>query len=228
LLAALGLAAGFSARFLLAGRVPTLKYFSGLVALLIALAMLNVASQGFVGLDILQLYPAATTWDGGLSFAISAAAAWLALHAWARPRRVLVEPRAAPPHIPTPAPAPRINPSPRPAPRTAPHPRGTSPSLINSFNAWRARAGAQLARLLPAPGSSGTSRRRKTASPRPARRQKAVHLSGTTEHMCPYCLEPVAKNDRRGVKICKVCKTWHHADCWAITGVCQVPHQYVN
>jgi hypothetical protein len=36
----------------------------------------------------------------------------------------------------------------------------------------------------------------------------------------------VTKRDPRGVKICKVCKTWHHADCWAITGVCQVPHEY--
>jgi ribosomal protein L37AE/L43A len=55
-----------------------------------------------------------------------------------------------------------------------------------------------------------------------------VLLSGEEEHVCPYCLEEVVKNDRRGVKVCKVCKTWHHGDCWAITGVCQVPHQYVN
>lgn len=226
LLAALGLAAGLSARFLLAGRVFTLKYFSGLVALLIALAMLSVASRGFVGLDILQLYPAATAWDGGLSFAISAAVVWLALQAWARPRRVLLEPRAASVSTPTPTPAPR------PSPRADPRLSRRSPSLVSSFNAWRARTSAQIARLMPTPDRSGTTHKRKAAKPkpslRPARRSSAVHLSGTTEHMCPYCLEPVVKNDRRGVKICKVCKTWHHADCWAITGVCQVPHQYVN
>ena len=224
LLAALGLAAGLGARLLLAGRVFALKYFSGLVALLIALAMLNVASRGFVGLDILQLYPAATAWDGALSFAISAVVAWLALQAWTRPRRLLVEPRTAPTPAPTPAP--------RPAPRAVTRQGRTGPSLISSFKAWRARTGAQLARLMPASDRSGTAGRRKAAkprpSPRPAHRSRAVHLSGTTEHMCPYCLEPVVRNDRRGVKICKVCKTWHHADCWAITGVCQVPHQYVN
>jgi hypothetical protein len=26
------------------------------------------------------------------------------------------------------------------------------------------------------------------------------------------------------VKKCEVCNTLHHADCWAITGMCQVPH----
>jgi ribosomal protein L37AE/L43A len=44
------------------------------------------------------------------------------------------------------------------------------------------------------------------------------------EHRCPYCLDPVSRNDPRGVKECDVCHTLHHADCWAITGVCQVPH----
>jgi hypothetical protein len=23
---------------------------------------------------------------------------------------------------------------------------------------------------------------------------------------------------------CEICHTLHHADCWAITGACQVPH----
>ncbi|HEX9595776.1 MAG TPA: hypothetical protein VF982_02760 [Anaerolineales bacterium] len=227
LVAALGLAAGCSARFLLAGHNFYLKLFSGLLALLIALAMLNVASRGFIGLDLLRLYPATSTWDGGLSFAISAAVAWLTLKAWTRPRRVLVEPRPA------------ATPLPEPIPQRASQPSGrhvstrrSTPSLIDSFNAWRTRAAAQLARLAPAPGRGPTTRSRRASklrpSPRLARRSTAVHLSGITEHVCPYCLEPVVKNDRRGVKICKVCKTWHHGDCWAITGVCQVPHQYAN
>lgn len=52
-----------------------------------------------------------------------------------------------------------------------------------------------------------------------------VHLLGEVEHRCPYCLEVVEKNDPRGVKICPICQTQHHLDCWNITGVCQVPHQ---
>jgi hypothetical protein len=27
------------------------------------------------------------------------------------------------------------------------------------------------------------------------------------------------------VKVCPVCKTRHHADCWSVTGTCQVPHE---
>lgn len=53
-----------------------------------------------------------------------------------------------------------------------------------------------------------------------------VHLVGETEHRCPYCLDKVIKNDRRGVVVCPICHTHHHADCWAITGTCQVPHQF--
>jgi hypothetical protein len=49
-------------------------------------------------------------------------------------------------------------------------------------------------------------------------------LSGQEEHRCPYCLELIDPDDRRGVVECKICHTLHHADCWAITGACQVPH----
>ena len=51
-----------------------------------------------------------------------------------------------------------------------------------------------------------------------------VHLTGQVEHRCPYCLEPVTARDPRGEVTCPVCHTRHHADCWAVTGVCQVPH----
>jgi hypothetical protein len=57
-------------------------------------------------------------------------------------------------------------------------------------------------------------------------RRKDVKLLGETEHRCPYCLELVQKNDSRGVVICPECKTWHHKDCWDITGFCQVAHRH--
>ncbi len=62
---------------------------------------------------------------------------------------------------------------------------------------------------------------------RARRRQRAaVTLLGEVEHRCPYCLEIVQGRDRRGVVVCADCKTRHHADCWAVTGMCQVPHQH--
>jgi hypothetical protein len=53
-----------------------------------------------------------------------------------------------------------------------------------------------------------------------------VRLSEEMEHRCPYCLELVREKDPRGVKECEICHTRHHADCWAVTGVCQVPHYH--
>lgn len=53
-----------------------------------------------------------------------------------------------------------------------------------------------------------------------------IRLLGEIEHRCPFCLEIVEKNDPRGVRICKICHTYHHADCWDVTGTCQVPHHH--
>ncbi len=57
-----------------------------------------------------------------------------------------------------------------------------------------------------------------------SRRKSHIQLAVVEEHRCPYCLDAVSRNDARGVKECDVCHTLHHADCWAITGFCQVPH----
>lgn len=56
------------------------------------------------------------------------------------------------------------------------------------------------------------------------RRKPNVQVSLYEIHRCPYCLEEVKPNDPRGVKKCDVCNTLHHADCWEVTGFCQVPH----
>ena len=52
-----------------------------------------------------------------------------------------------------------------------------------------------------------------------------VKLIGEEEHCCPYCLEEVVKGDGRGVAICPECGTWHHQDCWNLTGSCGVAHR---
>ncbi len=55
-------------------------------------------------------------------------------------------------------------------------------------------------------------------------RKPKLQISSFEEHRCPYCLDEVKRNDPRGVKECGICHSLHHADCWAITGNCQVPH----
>lgn len=57
------------------------------------------------------------------------------------------------------------------------------------------------------------------------RKAHDVKLVGEEEHVCPYCLDVVSKNDSRGVKICQECGTWHHQDCWNLTGACGVAHR---
>jgi ribosomal protein L37AE/L43A len=99
-----------------------------------------------------------------------------------------------------------------------------------------------IARLRPAsqPGPGSRSRNRirpmvfrepkaasdpRSKSRRRRSRSKAhIQFALVEEHRCPYCLDAVTRNDSRGVKECEVCHTLHHADCWSITGVCQVPH----
>lgn len=52
-----------------------------------------------------------------------------------------------------------------------------------------------------------------------------VKLVGEEEHVCPYCLEEVVKGDKNGVVVCPECGTWHHQDCWNLTGACGVAHR---
>lgn len=68
------------------------------------------------------------------------------------------------------------------------------------------------------------SARRKTALAPENGNHNGARIVSTVEDRCPYCFDIVKKNDPRGVKKCEICGTPHHADCWAITGKCQVPH----
>ncbi len=60
---------------------------------------------------------------------------------------------------------------------------------------------------------------------RSARHDNDVKLKGEEEHRCPYCLDLVQRHDSRGVVVCPECGTWHHKDCWDVTGSCQVAHR---
>jgi hypothetical protein len=80
----------------------------------------------------------------------------------------------------------------------------------------RVRTGADRAR------SEKTQKIRTQAKRK--RGRHLVKLSREEEHRCPYCLESIEPGDPRGTVECRICHTLHHADCWAITGACQVPH----
>jgi hypothetical protein len=55
--------------------------------------------------------------------------------------------------------------------------------------------------------------------------ENGVKVTGAAGERCPYCLEDIESNDPRGVVVCEICGSPHHADCWeAGGGMCQVPH----
>jgi hypothetical protein len=56
------------------------------------------------------------------------------------------------------------------------------------------------------------------------RKRARIRMAAQVEHRCPYCLEIVEPRDPRGAVECSTCHAFHHADCWAVTGTCQVPH----
>lgn len=166
-------------------------------------------------------------WADLIHFAISLVMTLMSLYAW-RSNNTSSEVQVV-----------EVAPSPGAQPRRAT--RSTSSSNSSNGRARIRPSGGWLARLRPSLRSgqgihsnngirSTVLREAKKASNslvRPKRRRsrrKAIEFALTGEHRCPYCLDPVTRNDSRGVKECEVCHTLHHADCWAISGVCQVPH----
>ncbi len=177
---------------------------------------------------------------------------WMALRVWrggprvtgqpsmpsARARRV-IQPAALPadpvePVVVTPA----VVPMPVPAPKR-PATSGSRSSRSRSSSSRSSSSGLSSS----SSGSRSRIRRRNTeraviarptSAVRPVRSRSrhngtrhshvAVHLAVHEEHKCPYCFQPVSRNDPRGVVECQICHTLHHKDCWDITGNCQVPH----
>ena len=82
----------------------------------------------------------------------------------------------------------------------------------------------RLAPRRAAPGAPTRIAGRKSGWLGILRAKPHVRLAAHEEHRCPYCLEEVRRHDPRGSIECPVCHTFHHKDCWDITGTCQVPH----
>ena len=225
----MGVAASFITRRLLAHRSAALRAVTAMFACIIALAVLSPLTLGFVGLNLLRSYAIATPLDAGIQLLVAALAVAAGQAAWAPSRRtVMVEPRES---VDVTLTAPQANPvrdRVRAGASVAAQPsRVTERTARHSAGENRVRT--FFSHLFP-PSTPAPARKLRSAKParKRAARGAGITLSEREQYVCPYCLEVVTKNDRRGVKICKICKTWHHADCWEITGVCQVPHAYQN
>ncbi|HLO18843.1 MAG TPA: hypothetical protein VK206_28685 [Anaerolineales bacterium] len=172
-------------------------------------------------------------WADPVHLAISLVIAILSLHAW-RPTTITPITPAIEPVELTPLPV-------TPASPATPSRRGRRSSSASNGRARVRRTASTSTGLIASPqprvrsnnGSRPSARSgvKKVKEPtirpkkkRLSRRKPKIQFALVEEHRCPYCLDAVSRNDPRGVKECEVCHTLHHADCWAITGVCQVPH----
>jgi len=97
--------------------------------------------------------------------------------------------------------------------------RNSRPRIINADRV-RSRPKSAVDKVIFKHAAPPTLSRRKRVS----NRKPMLQISTFEEHRCPFCLEEVKRNDPRGIKECEICHSFHHADCWAITGMCQVPH----
>jgi len=195
--AAMGLIAGFSARWVLRKQTVLLRFTSVMAFLIGGLELLGWFTGWQVGLGPLKFNNSIVDWYSLGQLLLGTGIALLALYAWTTPVPTIVGPSPDPNSIGR---------SPGSRQRPEKHPRRGS----------RSREGSVPAAVV-----------RQVAEPkhkRLARRKPRLQLSGEVEHRCPYCLELIDPDDPRGTVECQICHTLHHADCWAITGACQVPH----
>lgn len=220
----LGLISGFISRLALLHRGPVVRWLVALFGLCCGLIFLGWLSKGMLGPDLISRTDLEPDWKGLGQLAFGAIAAWLAVRAWGvRPG---VHGRASPRF--------RIG----RAIVGGLHFRGSratsagmaSATVIAPPRKRPARQKRQTQRKAstrkpistPATARKAVARkrvRRKVRSSRPA-----IRLMDKVEHRCPFCLANVKPKDSRGVVECSTCHTLHHADCWAVTGTCQVPH----
>lgn len=215
--ATLAVVAGFGTRWLLSQRHWFLRFVTATVLSVGGMAILGYFTDWKIGIDVIALSRGYVSSADMIHLATGITASWAALWAWYRPAprgmefaeaiepdpyAVVVQPR-------------QLN-----QPRSwLPQPRMRISAGVNgnSGNGSGLSARGRLKLMTRQP-----TRPKRIRNPRARRPQ--VQLALVEEHRCPYCLEPVVRTDPRGIKECDVCHTLHHADCWAITGVCQVPH----
>lgn len=220
--AGLGLTAGFISRLPLRERGPLVRWLVALFGLCVGLVFLGWLSKGLLGLNLISQEQESLDWNGLGQIVLGGFSAWLAVRAWS------VRPASK-------RPISRLS----DAIRSVFHLRKGSTSFSGASLTTTTSVPNNLApRKRPTRKSSAkkvrTSPHKKAPQPvvkkrvrRTRRRARStIRLSEAVEHRCPYCLEIVEPDDARGVKICSICHTLHHADCWAVTGMCQVPHHH--
>ncbi len=209
----LAVVAGFGSRLLLAKRNWFIRSITAGVLPVMGMAILGYFSDWKTGIDVIALSLGYVSWTDLSQLVLGVSAAWAALWAWHHPaQKEGAGTTAVEPHRSAAVVSPRRIQAPQ---QRAERPAARASSTAGLRSRSRGRTRAKL--VTPRPAVARAPKRFRLSHPH-------VQLALVEEHRCPYCLEPVLRTDPRGVKECEVCHSLHHADCWAITGTCQVPH----
>jgi len=232
-----GLLAGFSTRRFLTAHTRVLQFLAALISTALSLASLYILSAGFIGINLFNRSNNRPDWQGLIQFGLAALGSLLVINAFRTspaPQQVHTAPAAA-------APQPRAEVK-RWLPKFSfPTRKKSEPKVTKIAPAKKERVSAKksttkkasttlaIQKTATKPKKLAVVAAPKAKTKKPARKAKKnakpeIKFVGKEEHTCPYCLDPVENHDPRGVKICPICKTRHHADCWGITGACQIPH----
>ena len=223
--AGIGLAAGYFSRVLLVGRRPILKVMIALAGVLAGLLLLGALTGWQNGIGPLYYNRSTIDWRGLGLFLGATVCSVVASLAYRNPIRSSPASSEAGVDL-VPAQLSNLN-----RPDTAPLARATrrtvTPVAKTPVGKSGKRSPVKSKKVIGKKEQKTVSvKQKKPVSKTIIRKRSAkkIVIAPVEEHRCPYCLEPVKRNDPRGVVECDICHTLHHADCWAITGTCQVPH----
>lgn len=218
----LGLIAGIAVRMLFNGRSGFVRSVASAAAVVIGLGVLGYFTDWKLGIGPLEFGRKEVDFLSLAHLVVAADMSWIVQRLW-RPRgsrAVEVSPRGSRSSVPVVEHGHSAHPH---SVDVVPNARIPVPS------GTRFTARSATTSSVPARNRTKMKRAADMMPVRPRRRgffrqAPQVQLALVEEHRCPYCLDPVKRNDPRGVRECEICHALHHADCWAITGTCQVPH----
>lgn len=230
----LGLILGLASRHLLRGRKSGLRISAAWAGVIVGLILLGIVTRGDTGLAFNDGRLLTPDWFGLLHVALGSLSALLAVTAWpaSSVKQRPSEPSGAEGAVEASPASSSVSAAVSADPGITRPLRAARGPTIHETQPQPPRPARSPMRLTDAglpkqhPGKPMQSRLRSWANKLAPWRRRRVQLLGTEAHRCPYCLEPVEHNDPRGVKVCAICHTRHHADCWAVTGMCQVPHYH--
>jgi hypothetical protein len=236
-----GLISGLLTRHILKKHTGLLRLMTSFTGFIATLSLIHYATFGFLGINIFTGVNITPDWDSLIQVVSGVFVAWLGLHAFKKKPQRIGSQRAALKSVK------KV----KQRPQALVAAEKFSANTANQTRSFFKRIGLfngnpkQIEHKISMPQNGNrtptlsiprrSSQAKVAGRIKPRRRQNTlrwkkkkvdqqVNLVGAEDHQCPFCLEPVIFDDPRGVEICPICKTHHHADCWEVTGVCQVPH----